>query len=115
MQGAIATGIEKVRLEQAGEAIPEELAERHAQAEAHVLSALRAKLGLDQARWICSGAAPLSREVYEFLLGIGLPVVELYGMSEASCVITTVAPEAVRVGTVGRADLGGRTAARRRR
>jgi long-subunit acyl-CoA synthetase (AMP-forming) len=101
-QGAIAVGVQKVRLEQAGEAIPDELAAQHAAAEEHVLSKLRAKLGLDRVKWICVGAAPLSPEVHEFLLGLGLPVVELYGMSECSCVVTTITPEEVRVGTVGR-------------
>jgi long-subunit acyl-CoA synthetase (AMP-forming) len=102
VQGAIATGMEKVRLEQAGEPVPDELAARHAQAEEHVLGALRAKLGLDRAKWICCGAAPLSPEVHTFLLGIGLPVVELYGMSECSCVVTTMDPTDIRIGTVGR-------------
>ncbi len=65
-------------------------------------AAVRAKIGLDRVKWICVGAAPLSKEVHEYLLALGLPVVELYGMSEASCVITTVTPDDVKVGTVGR-------------
>ena len=103
IQGAIATGIEKVRLEQAGEPVPDELAARHAAMEEKVLSGLRAKLGLDQAKWIVVGAAPLARDVQEFLLGIGLPVTEVFGMSEASCVVTTTSPEDARIGSVGRA------------
>ena len=99
---AIELGVERVRAEQRGEELPPDLAAEHERLEALVLAPLRARLGLERCRWICVGAAPLSRGVHEFVLGLGLPVVELYGMSEASCVVTTIAPEEVRVGTVGR-------------
>jgi long-subunit acyl-CoA synthetase (AMP-forming) len=102
-EGAIATGIEVARLREAGEPIPEELAARHAAAEEHVLSKLRAKLGLDEAEWIIVGAAPLTRSVYEFLAGIGLPVTELFGMSECACCVSTVLPAEAKFGAVGRA------------
>ena len=65
-------------------------------------AAVRAKVGLDQAEWIIVGAAPLSRDVYEYLRGLGLPVTELYGMSEASCCVTVSPPSESRVGTVGK-------------
>ncbi len=68
-----------------------------------MLSRLRARVGLDQAEWILIGAAPLARSVHEFLLGLGLPVAELYGMSECSCVVTACPPGEIRVGSVGRA------------
>jgi long-chain acyl-CoA synthetase len=100
---AIATGIEKVRAEQAGEPVSDELRARHAAAEERVLGPLRAKLGLDAAKWFVIGAAPLARDVQEFLLGIGLPVTEVYGMSEASCIVCTAPPDEARVGSVGRA------------
>jgi long-chain acyl-CoA synthetase len=66
-------------------------------------SAVRAKIGLDCAEWIICGAAPLPRHVHEFLLALGLPIVELYGMSECTCVVTVSNPAEARVGTVGRA------------
>jgi long-chain acyl-CoA synthetase len=103
MRAAIATGIEKVRREQAGEALPQDLLDAHQRAEASVLSTLRANLGLDQAEWVLVGAAPLSRDVQEFLLGIGLPLAELYGMSECSCCVTASHPSEARIGSVGRA------------
>jgi long-chain acyl-CoA synthetase len=100
---AIDTGIQTVRLEQAGQPVPPELAAEHAIAEQQVLSKLRAKIGLDEAEWIIAGAAPLSRGVHEFLLGIGLPVTEIYGMSECSCCISANVPSQTRIGSVGRA------------
>jgi long-subunit acyl-CoA synthetase (AMP-forming) len=103
LQDAIEIGIAKVRLEHAGEAIPDELAVSHRQADEAVLSKLRAKLGLGEARWIATAAAPLSHEVHEFLLGLGLPVTEIYGMSECSGVVTGSSPSDARMGAVGRA------------
>jgi long-chain acyl-CoA synthetase len=64
-------------------------------------AAVRAKLGLDEARWIVCGAAPLSRDVQEYLLDLGLPVVELYGMSEAACAMTVAKPGEGKIGSVG--------------
>jgi long-subunit acyl-CoA synthetase (AMP-forming) len=100
---AIETGIEKIRREQAGEPVSDELAEAYRRADEQVLSKLRARLGLDEAEWLLVGAAPLSRDVHEFLLGIGLPVAELYGMSECSCCVTASHPSEARIGSVGRA------------
>jgi long-subunit acyl-CoA synthetase (AMP-forming) len=100
-RAAIDTGIAKVRLEQAGEPLPDELIAAHRAAEERVLGPLRAKLGLDRAKWVVVGAAPLSRDVQEFLLGIGLPLTEVYGMSEASCCATLARVEEAKIGSVG--------------
>ncbi len=98
---AIACGLQKVRLEQAGEAVPRGLAERHAALDATVLSKLREKIGLDQAEWLVVGAAPLQLDVQEYLLALGLKLTEVWGMSEASCCATCATIEAARIGTVG--------------
>jgi long-chain acyl-CoA synthetase len=100
---AVDIGIRKVRCEQAGEPVPAQLAAAHAVAEEQVLARLRARIGLDEAEWIIAGAAPLSRDVHEFMLGIGLPITEIYGMSECSCLVTANPPSETRVGSVGRA------------
>jgi long-subunit acyl-CoA synthetase (AMP-forming) len=62
-----------------------------------------ATLGLDEAQVALTGAAPCPAEVIEFWHGLGLPLCEVYGMSETTGVATVNAPGAVRVGTVGRA------------
>src|ERR1700722_14644455 len=66
----------------------------------------RARIGLDQAEWILVGAAPLTRDVQEYLLALGLPLSELYGMSECSCCVTACPPAQARIGSVGRARAG---------
>src|SRR4029077_16493877 len=101
MQAAIDAGIRKVRLEQRGEPVPDELAEEVAKAEAEVFSGLRTMLGLDQVEAINVGAAPTPVEVLEFFHAIGLPLAELWGMSE-TCGAGSVNPTGkIRIGTVG--------------
>ena len=60
-----------------------------------------AALGLDAVRVAITGAAPCPAEVIEFWDGLGLPVCEVYGMSETTGVATVNPRGAVRPGTVG--------------
>ena len=107
--------IEKVRLEQAGEQVPAELAERVAAADEEMFAGLRAMLGLDQVEAINVGAAPTPVEVLEFFHAIGLPLAELWGMSE-TCGAGTVNPPDRDQDRHGRpARAGRRDQARRRR
>ncbi|WP_432838435.1 fatty acid--CoA ligase FadD11 [Dactylosporangium sp. CA-092794] len=85
-----------------GSPLPAELAAEYAKADELVLSALRARLGLDRLRWAVSGAAPIPKEVLAFFRGLGVPITEVWGMSELSCVATVVSPAEHRLGTVGR-------------
>jgi long-subunit acyl-CoA synthetase (AMP-forming) len=100
-QAAIEAGVEKVRLEQAGEAVPPELAERVAHGDEQLFSKLRILLGLDEALAVNVGAAPTPREVLEFFHAIGLEVGELWGMSETCGLGTINPPGRARLGTVG--------------
>ena len=58
-------------------------------------------LGLDAVRVAITGAAPCPAEVIEFWGARGLPVCEVYGMSETTGVATVNPPGALRPGTVG--------------
>jgi long-subunit acyl-CoA synthetase (AMP-forming) len=101
MEAALAAAIEKVRLEQRGEEVPAELAEQVASADAEIFSGLRTMLGLDKVLAINVGAAPTPVEVLEFFHAIGLPLSELWGMSE-TCGAGSVNPTGkIRIGTVG--------------
>ena len=64
-------------------------------------SAIRAKLGLDQAEWMVVGAAPTPPAVLEYFAALGLPVCELWGMSELSCCVTINPPGRNKIGTCG--------------
>ncbi|MGZ5966340.1 MAG: AMP-binding protein [Polyangiales bacterium] len=103
---AISVGLRKVRAEQAalvgeGSAPDEALMAEYAKADALVLSAIRKRVGLDQLRWAVSGAAPIATDVLEFFCAIGVPIAELWGMSELSCCATLNPADRVRIGTVG--------------
>jgi long-subunit acyl-CoA synthetase (AMP-forming) len=101
MQAALDAGLRKVRLEQRGEEVPAELAEQVATADAEIFSGLRRTLGLDQVEAINVGAAPTPVEVLEFFHAIGLPLAELWGMSE-TCGAGAVNPSTkIKIGTVG--------------
>ena len=69
-------------------------------------SAIRAKLGLDQVEWLVAGAAPTPVDVLEYFAALGLPICELWGMSELSCAVTINPPERIRIGTCGTAIEG---------
>ena len=100
-QKGVAAAIQKVRLEQSGEDVPEELAAGVAEAEEQLFSPLRSKLGFDELVAINVGAAPTPVEVLEFFHAIGVPIGELWGMSETCGVATCNPPGRIKLGTVG--------------
>jgi long-subunit acyl-CoA synthetase (AMP-forming) len=69
-----------------------------------VLGNIRAMVGLDQMRIAITGAAPIPRPVLDFFLALGVPLSEVYGMSEATG--PTTWDREIRPGTVGRAIPG---------
>jgi len=66
-----------------------------------VFRALKDRIGLRRARYAGSGAAPIAPEVLKFFLGIGVPVYELYGMTENSAIATANFVGRMKLGTVG--------------
>jgi long-subunit acyl-CoA synthetase (AMP-forming) len=106
LAGALEIGLRKVRAEQAalagtGPGPDADLLAEYARADDLVFSKIRHQLGLDQVRWSVSGAAPAPVDVLEFFAAIGLPVCELWGMSELSGAGTVNRPTANKIGTVG--------------
>jgi len=106
VQAALDAAIKKVRLEQAGEPVPDELRASVEQADKELFANLRAMLGLDRVVAINVGAAPTPVEVLEFFHAIGLPVAELWGMSETCGAGAVNPPDRIKIGTVGRATPG---------
>src|SRR3712207_2056412 len=71
-----------------------------------VLSKIRERLGLDQLEALNVGAAPTPREVIAFFHALGLPLAELWGMSETCGAGTCNRPDHIKIGTVGPASPG---------
>ena len=106
MQEAIAASIERVRLRQRGEPVPQELEAQVAEADANLFSKLREMLGLDQAVAVNVGAAPTPVDVLEFFHALGIELAELWGMSETCGTGAVNRPGEVKIGTVGPASPG---------
>ena len=103
---ALDASLRKVRLQQRGQDVPKELVSEVAAADERVFSGWRAMLGLDRLHAVYVGAAPTPVEVLEFFHAIGIPLSELWGMSETCGLATVNPPDAIKIGTVGPAAPG---------
>ncbi|MFE7741335.1 fatty acid--CoA ligase FadD11 [Nocardia sp. NPDC057455] len=99
---ALAVAARRSAHQSSGEPVPEAVAAEWARADRLVLSGLRAKLGLDRVRWAISGAAPIPAETLGFFAGLGIPIAEIWGMSELTCICSVSHPGEARLGTVGK-------------
>jgi long-subunit acyl-CoA synthetase (AMP-forming) len=66
-----------------------------------VFDKVRERLGLDRARLCVTAAAPIGRATLDFFLSLGIPIMEVYGMSECSGPATQSTAHAYRIGKCG--------------
>jgi long-chain acyl-CoA synthetase len=99
---AIKLGVKVRGMMARGEEIPPELKAPFEKADEELFKNVRAIFGGD-VRQATSGAAPIAREILEFFLACGVPVLEGYGMTETATAATFSTVEHHRFGTVGRA------------
>lgn len=100
-RAAVQAAIQKVKLEQAKQPVPAELAAAVEKADAALFAGLRQRIGLDAVEIANVGASPVPPEVIEFFLAIGVPLGEIWGMSETAGMGASNPPEDIRIGTVG--------------
>ena len=98
--GALEVGRAVVALEQRGESIPPDLAQKRAMVEP-IFNAIRGRIGLDRAKYTGTGAAPTPREVIEFFHAIGIRISEVWGMSELAAVGTRNPQDRIKIGSIG--------------
>jgi long-chain acyl-CoA synthetase len=103
VDAAMAAGRRYVQSREFGNTTPDDLAEEFRQADEAVLRPIRSLLGLGDATMVSSGAAPMPPDVGSFFAGLGLTILDVYGMTETAGAFTTNTPDAFRLATVGRA------------
>ena len=99
---AMDTGRRYVESRQFGRSVPPGLEEEFARADQAVLGPIRSLLGLGEAEVVSSAAAPLPPDVGDFFAGLGMTILDIYGMTETTGAFTSNAPDAFKLGTVGR-------------
>ena len=80
--------------------LPLKLKVQHAVFDKLVYSTLRAKMG-NKVEYAVSGGAPLGTRLGHFFRGIGVTILEGYGLTETTAPATVNIPEKVKIGTVG--------------
>ncbi len=98
---SIGVGQQVSMLKLAGENLPFILGFKYKVASKLVFSKVHAKLG-GRLRFFISGGAPLSQEIAEFFSSADVTILEGYGLTETSPVLSANVPDAVRFGTVGK-------------
>jgi long-chain acyl-CoA synthetase len=101
IRSAAAHGSELVRRVQSGKSVGVLDRLKHVLFERLIYSKVRHGLGMDALEIAITAAAPISPELIYFFRGIGVPLFELYGMSESTGPATTNVPGHERIGSVG--------------
>jgi long-chain acyl-CoA synthetase len=99
-QGALAASIQAYRLKRDGQPVPAELASVVERAQP-LFTLLRSKIGLDRCHLAVTSTAPCRPEVHEFWAALGLPLYEVWGMSELTGPATSVPIDDHRAPSVG--------------
>ncbi len=65
------------------------------------LDNVRKLVGIHNARYLLTGAAPISPDLVRWFMALGVPMIEGWGMTETAAIGTINRPNAIRVGTIG--------------
>ena len=106
LQDALNDGLAIHAIREAGGLPDAELEHRHRLAEEACWRPLRQSLGLSKVRSVNTGGTPTPPHVLSFFAAVGLPLLQLYGMSETSACGTMETIRSSRLGSVGKASSG---------
>jgi long-chain acyl-CoA synthetase len=99
-QGALAAAVTAYRLRRDGQPVPAELADAVERAQP-LFMMLRAKVGLDQCTLPITSTAPCRPELHEFWAALGMPLFEVWGMSELTGPATAVPQDSHQAPSIG--------------
>jgi long-chain acyl-CoA synthetase len=100
LEAALGVGLKASDYRARGEELPDDLREEWETVDREGLALVRSIIGLDECIAAISGAAPIAVEVFDFFRALGVPISEIYGMSESSGPMTW-APFRIKAGSVG--------------
>ena len=106
VQRAMEAGRRYVDSCQYGQVTSAELEAAFRVADEQVLAPIRGLLGLGEATSFSSGAAPMPPDVAAFFSGLGMKILDVYGMTETTGAFTANTPAEFKFGTVGRPTAG---------
>ena len=98
---AIGIGKDVLLYNSKNKSVPTGLKIKHSIANKLVYSKVQARVG-GALRFFISGGAPLSQEIAEFFASVNITILEGYGLTETSPVLTSNTPEFLKYGTVGK-------------
>ncbi|MCS6883868.1 MAG: long-chain fatty acid--CoA ligase [Acidobacteriota bacterium] len=98
---AVDVGRKWARLTHTKKAVPFLLSLQYKLAQKLFFQKIRDKVG-GRIRFFLSGGAPLAEDIAYFFLAAGIPILQGYGLSETSAVVSANTPTANRVGSVGK-------------
>ena len=104
-RGALAAAQQAYRLRRDGQPVPDEIAAVVTQAQP-LFTFLRSKVGLDRCRLAVTSTAPCRPELHEFWAALGMPLNEVWGMSELTGPATAVPMDDHRAPSIGKAYPG---------
>jgi long-chain acyl-CoA synthetase len=104
-QGALTAAISAYRLRRDGQPVPAELAAVVERAQP-LFTLLRSKIGLERCTIPITSTAPCRPEVHEFWAAVGMPLFEVWGMSELTGPATAVPLDEHRAPSIGKAIAG---------
>ena len=84
-----------------GEAVPDGLKWQFRAARLLVLDNVRKLIGIHRARFLVTGAAPISPELVRWYLALGVPMLEVWGMTETCGASTGIPAERIKPGSIG--------------
>jgi long-chain acyl-CoA synthetase len=100
---AIGVGTARARLLEEGKPVPSGLELKFRLARFLALDNIRRLIGVHRARILLTGAAPISPDLVRWYLALGLPMVEVWGMTESCGAVTSNPIERIKPGSIGTA------------